>query len=89
MKLKAVNTGKALSLRQGRDQQTKTINENLWYEAELDPSFYEKKWILKFSLKCHLMNEIKIFLFGLKELEQCLKDFSCIISLWLFLLFKQ
>ncbi len=37
------------------------LNEKKWYGAEQDLSFYETRWILKFSLKHCLMNEIEIF----------------------------
>ena len=37
------------------------LNEKKWYGAERDLSFYETRWILKFSLKHCLMNEIEIF----------------------------
>jgi hypothetical protein len=32
-----------------------------WYGAARDLSFYEMRWILKFSFKQCLMNEIEIF----------------------------
>ncbi len=37
------------------------LNEKKQYRAVQDLSFYETRWILKFSFKYHLMNEIDIF----------------------------
>jgi hypothetical protein len=38
------------------------------------------RWILKFSFKHHLMNEIEIFKFDLNELKQYVNDISLFIS---------
>ncbi len=52
--------------------------------VDWDLVFYEMRWILKFSVKHCLMNEIKFFHILLKWawtiLEQCLYIISCIIS---------
>ncbi len=37
------------------------LNTKKWYWVVQDLSFYEMRWILKFSLKHRLMNEIDIF----------------------------
>jgi hypothetical protein len=37
------------------------LNEKKWYGANGGLSFYETRWILKFSFKHCLMNEIEIF----------------------------
>jgi hypothetical protein len=39
-------------------------------------SFYEMRWILKFSFKHHFMNKTDIFNFVLNEIEKCLNDIS-------------
>jgi hypothetical protein len=42
------------------------LNKKKQYQVVRDFSFYETRWILKFSFKHHLMNEIEIFLIWLK-----------------------
>jgi len=39
----------------------------IWYGAVPDLGFYEIRWILKFSFKHHLMNQIEIFYIWLKQ----------------------
>jgi hypothetical protein len=36
------------------------LNEKKWYRAVIDLSFNERRLILKFSFKHHLMNKIEI-----------------------------
>ncbi len=45
----------------GEISKRRQLNEKIWHGAIRDLSFYEMRWILKFSLKHHLMNEIEIF----------------------------
>jgi hypothetical protein len=47
-----------------------------------DIGFAGMEWIFKISKMHHLMNEIKIFKFGFKELEQCLNDISQYHLFW-------
>ncbi len=56
------------------------LNEKIWYRSVRDLGFYEMRWILKFSFKHHLMNEINNFKICLNELKQYLNNISCIIS---------
>jgi hypothetical protein len=65
----------------GEISKHRQLNEKKRYRAVQDLSFYEMRWIFKFSLKYHLMNEIDIFLIGLNKLKQYLNDISHIISL--------
>jgi hypothetical protein len=51
-----------------------------WYRAVRDLRFYDMRWILKFSFKHHLMNEIEIFKFDLNKLKQYVNDISLFIS---------
>jgi hypothetical protein len=37
------------------------------YEGVQDLSFYEMRWILKFSLKCRFLNNFNIFIILLKQ----------------------
>ncbi len=46
----------------GEIDKPKHLNEKKQYIAVRDFSFYETRWILKFSFKHLLMNEIEIFL---------------------------
>jgi hypothetical protein len=36
------------------------LNEKKWYRVVRDLGFYKMRWILKFSIKHHLMDEIEI-----------------------------
>ncbi len=43
------------------------LNEKEWYRAVRDLGFYEMRWILKFSFKLRLTNEIEILKIWLKQ----------------------
>jgi hypothetical protein len=45
----------------GNISKRRQLKEKILCEAVQDLSYYNMGWILKFSLKHHLMNEIEIF----------------------------
>jgi hypothetical protein len=45
----------------GEISKRRQLNEKILCQAVQDLGYYNMGWILKFSLKHHLMNEIEIF----------------------------